>query len=520
MRAAIYARYSAGPNQTDQSIEGQVRVCTDFCEKNNLEIQEIYADRSITGKTDDRPEFQRLIKDCKLGKYDAVVVYKTDRFSRDKYDAVVYKREIKKAGVKIYYAAEAIPEGPEGIILESLMEGLAEYYSAELAQKIRRGMHESALKCKVMGNTLPLGYKATKDGYYEIDEEQAKAVREIFRMYIEGTPNASICEYLNGLGYRTSRGNLFNKNSVNRIIKNEKYIGIYKAADVVVEDGIPAIIDRATFMLAQKEMDRKRTSKAVRATTAEYLLAGKLFCGKCKARMTGVSGTSKTGAKHYYYYCPTARSKKGCDKEHVQRDFIEDLVVDMTRDYVLQASILEELSMRLWELQNEADNRDEEIAFYKKKLRENKKASENLIKAIEKGLGTTSLLERLEALEQERINIEGEIAYQKTKTFGLSQEQILFFLESFLQDEGEDRTAYKRRIIKAFVSKVYLYDDKLQIFYNITENEKSRTTELSLEGAQCSTTDQLSGLDGALVEPAKIYVLPTVLVLEAYYSTI
>ena len=135
MRAAIYARYSAGPNQTDQSIEGQVRVCTDFCEKNNLEIQEIYADRSITGKTDDRPEFQRLIKDCKLGKYDAVVVYKTDRFSRDKYDAVVYKREIKKAGVKIYYAAEAIPEGPEGIILESLMEGLAEYYSAELAQK-------------------------------------------------------------------------------------------------------------------------------------------------------------------------------------------------------------------------------------------------------------------------------------------------------------------------------------------------------------------------------------------------
>ena len=146
MKAVIYARYSAGPKQTDQSIDGQVRVCRKYCEEHGMEVVDIYADRHITGKTDARPEFQRMIRDSAFGKFDAVCVYKTDRFSRNKLDSVVYKKQLKDNGVKLCYAAEAIPEGPEGIILESLMEGLAEYYSAELAQKIRRGMYETALK--------------------------------------------------------------------------------------------------------------------------------------------------------------------------------------------------------------------------------------------------------------------------------------------------------------------------------------------------------------------------------------
>lgn len=513
MRAAIYARYSKGPNQTDQSIEGQVRVCTEYCQKNNLEVKEVYADRHITGKTDARPEFQRLIADCKAGKFDAIVVYKTDRLSRDKYDAVIYKREIKKAGVKIFYAAETIPEGPEGIILESLMEGLAEYYSAELAQKIKRGMHESALKGKAMGNSVPLGYKVNDEGYYEIDPEGAKVVEQIFKMYIDGTPNAEICRYLNGLGYKTSRGNEFNKNSINRIIKNEKYIGLYKAADVVIENGMPAIIDHATFAMAQAEMLKKRTSKVVRTTTGDYLLSGKLFCGKCGSKFTGVSGTSRSGSTHYYYYCANARKKK-CDKEHVQKDYIESLVVDLTVDYILQAEVLESLSWRLWELQNESDDRDEQIAYLKKKLAENKRATDNLVKAVEQGLGTTALLTRLEALEQEKSNIDGEIAYQKTKAFGMSQEQLLYFLVQFIKNEGEDQEVYKRRIIKAFVSKVYLYDDKIQIFYNISENENGRTTELSIEGSECSTCDQISGLDESLVEHIRLYLFPTTFALE------
>ena len=146
MNTVIYARYSAGPRQTDQSIEGQLRVCTDFCKQRGLTVIDTYCDRHISGRTDERPEFQRLIADAKRKKFEAVVVYKTDRFARNKYDSAVYKRELKRNGIQIFYAAEAIPDGPEGIILESLMEGLAEYYSAELAQKIKRGMHERAIQ--------------------------------------------------------------------------------------------------------------------------------------------------------------------------------------------------------------------------------------------------------------------------------------------------------------------------------------------------------------------------------------
>lgn len=481
MRTALYARYSAGPRQTDQSIEGQIRVCTDFCKQKNLTIVEVYADRHISGKTDDRPEFQRLIADSKKHKFEAVVVYKTDRFARNKYDSAIYKRQLKMNGIKIFYAAEAIPDGPEGIILESLMEGLAEYYSAELAQKIKRGMHESATKCKILGNSIPLGYRASKERTYEIDPDGAKVVQTIFDMYIEGSSNADICRYLNNLGIKTSRGNAFNKNSINRIISNEKYIGVYEAAGVKVEDGVPAIISKEIFFMAQKEMAKKRTGKSrtVRPQNAEYLLSGKLFCGYCRKPMAGVSGTSKTGKKHYYYYCPTARAKLGCIKEHVRRDYIEDLVAQETVKHVLQPDVIADLAHKLWELQAESDNREEELLYYRKKLQENKKAIDNILKAVETGLGTASLLSRLETLEQEQTAIQGEIAFQESRTFGLSEDKLLFFLESFLCDNA-DWEAYKKRIIKAFVSEVYLYNDRLLIYYNISKGETLAQSDIEL----------------------------------------
>ncbi|MBQ8794061.1 MAG: recombinase family protein, partial [Clostridia bacterium] len=335
-RAVIYARFSSH-NQTEQSIEGQVRVCKEWCANKGYTVIDVYADRAISGKNaDNRPEFQRLIADSERRIFDAVVVYKTDRFARNKYDSAVYKRQLKKNNVSIHYAAEAIPDGPEGIILESLMEGLAEYYSAELSQKIKRGMHESALKGRSTGSGRALGYKVNEDKSFSIDPEGAKAVETIFDMYIKGESKADICDYLNKLGYKTVQGNAFNKNSIDRIIKNEKYIGVYKYADVVIKDGMPAIVSEETFNLAQRELARRTTRKTPREPKAEYLLAGKLFCGHCKQAMVGVSGTSKTGRKFYYYYCPSARAKTGCDKKQVRREYIEDLVVEMTIKHILK----------------------------------------------------------------------------------------------------------------------------------------------------------------------------------------
>ena len=486
MLAAIYARYSAGPKQTDQSIDGQLRVCHDFCKQKGLTVIGEYCDRHISGRTDERPEFQRLIADAKKNKFGAVVVYKTDRFARNKYDSAIYKRELKRNGIQIFYAAEAIPDGPEGIILESLMEGLAEYYSAELAQKIKRGMLESARKCQSTGSGRPLGYYIDKQKHFQVDDITAQSVKTIFNMYIRGESNAAICEYLNSHGMRTVQGNLFNKNSINRIIKNRKYIGEYKYQDIVIKNGIPRIISDDVFSLAQREMEKRRTHKKPKTSKAEYLLAGRLFCGHCKEAMQGVSGTGKSGRKWDYYYCANARGKRGCHKKQIARDALERKVVDLTVTYILQKDILQMVARKVYELQEHQNDTTAELIAYEKLLLDNKKAINNILKAIESGVQTNTLPQRLRQLEEEQTVLAGEIEYLKNKAPLFDEDQILFMLIQYLEPlKNETTQAYHKRIITCFISEVYVYDNTLKIFFNISSPDgKLRSADLEEIGAE------------------------------------
>lgn len=145
--AVIYARFSCD-KQTEQSIEGQLRECNAYAATHGITVVNTYIDRAQSGRYDDRDQFQKMIADSSSGRFNAVIVYKTDRFARNRYDSARYKAILKKNGVRVLYAKEAIPEGPEGIILESMLEGMAEYFSAELSQKVNRGMYETALKCR------------------------------------------------------------------------------------------------------------------------------------------------------------------------------------------------------------------------------------------------------------------------------------------------------------------------------------------------------------------------------------
>ena len=179
--AVIYARYSSD-NQTEQSIEGQLRVCQEYAQRNDILILDTYIDRAMTGTNDNRPDFQKMIKDSADKNWQHIIVYKLDRFSRNKYETAKYKKILKDNGVKLLSAMENIPDTPEGIILESLLEGMAEYYSAELSQKVRRGMNESRLKGNYTGGPLPYGYKV-QDKKIVIDEQRAEIVRYIFKEY-------------------------------------------------------------------------------------------------------------------------------------------------------------------------------------------------------------------------------------------------------------------------------------------------------------------------------------------------
>lgn len=157
MKAVIYARYSSD-NQREASIEGQLRECMEYAAQNDITVIANYIDRALTATSDNRPDFQRMIKDSYKRCFDMVIVWKLDRFSRDRYDSAHYKHILKKNGVKVVSAKENIGDGLEGIILESMLEGMAEYYSAELSVKVKRGLKENALKAKVNGGQIPFGY--------------------------------------------------------------------------------------------------------------------------------------------------------------------------------------------------------------------------------------------------------------------------------------------------------------------------------------------------------------------------
>ena len=186
MNAVIYARYSSD-NQREESIEGQLRECGEYAQRNGITVVGSYIDRALSAKTADRPEFQRMIKDSAKGLFEIVLVWKLDRFSRDRYDSAHYKHILKKNGVKVVSAKEHISDGPEGIILESMLEGYAEFYSAELSEKIHRGQKENALKGKNNGGGIPLGYLLDKQTQkLVVDPETAPLVVEIFERYSEG----------------------------------------------------------------------------------------------------------------------------------------------------------------------------------------------------------------------------------------------------------------------------------------------------------------------------------------------
>ena len=165
MKGVIYARYSSD-NQREESIEGQIRECKAFAEKNDIEIIEIYIDRALSAKTDNRPDFQRLIKESGRKKFEVMLVWKLDRFARNKFDSAHYKRILKNNGVRVVSATEVISAGPEGILLESMLEGMAEYYSADLSEKVMRGQTENALKCMYNGGTLPIGTSSTRNSTF------------------------------------------------------------------------------------------------------------------------------------------------------------------------------------------------------------------------------------------------------------------------------------------------------------------------------------------------------------------
>ena len=474
MNAVVYARYSSH-RQGEQSIEGQIAEAKKYAAAHSLTIIREYCDRAQTGKNDNREQFQLMLTDAAKHAFDALIVWKTDRIGRNKEEIALNKYHLKKNGVKIHYIAETIPDTPEGIILEAVIEGMAAYYSEQLSQNIRRGQRASAAKAQSTGGNRPLGYKTDADKKFVIDPETAPTVKLVFDLYAQGKTISQIIRILNEKGLRTLRGRPFTNNSLRTMLKNEKYIGVYTYKDEIrIEDAIPPIVEPETFYKVQEMLRYNQRAAAHKNAKADYLLKEKLFCGKCGAMMVGVSGTSKTGARHHYYYCTEQRKKK-CVKKPVRRVWIERLVLEYVTALVQDTELLDFIAENTYQYYLAQNTETSYTESLRKALEEVEKPTANLIRAIEAGIFNEATKQRMEELDKQKTKLKDALRAAKLREdLGLRKEHILYFLHRFADMDYTDE-ACQKQLIKIFVNAVFVYDDKIVLTFNYSGDDRTVT---------------------------------------------
>jgi len=492
LRAAAYVRFSSD-NQRDESIDAQIRAIKAYAEHKGYDVVKIYADRAKSATTDRRPEFQQMIQESSQGIFDAVIVHKLDRFSRDKYDSTTYKRKLKKNGIKLLSVLENLDGSPESIILESLLEGLAEYYSANLGREVMKGMTENAYQCKHTGGIPPLGYDidpVTKK--YVLNEAEAKVVRQIFSQYLDGYGYRRMITVLNQKGYKTKRGNTFGKKSIHELLRNEKYSGTYvfnrsaskdafgvrnghqdKDDDSIIriEGGVPAIISKEDFQKAQAKMATNKRQPGFYKAKDIYLLSGLIFCGECGHALQGNHRPAyKNRPKYITYRCGTRDRTKQCDNKEIRREYVEMYVLHQLEQQLFNDKAIPHLVKLLNEYQSKSNiGINNELTEMGIKLKEIQNQINNIIKAIENGFFQESFKTRMIELEQEKqlLGISIKQLSIRDAAVEITEDSLRKMFKMFKQFVTEKNIPECKKFIDGYVDKVIVYKDHLEVTFKV-----------------------------------------------------
>ena len=456
MNVVIYARYSSA-SQSEQSIEGQINACKIFAQKEGFTIIQEYVDRAISATSaDKRPAFLRMITHSEHKQFSAISVYQLDRFARNRYDSAIYKTKLKKNGVRVLSARENITDDASGILMETILEGMAEYYSKELSQKVLRGMELNVRKGLSIGGTLTFGYKLV-DKHFVIDENKANIVRYVFNQYLLGKMQVEIREDLIAKGVKTDKNNSFSITSIHLMLTNKKYCGTLTFGDIQVEDVIPCIIDNNIFLQVNKLLSsQKKAPNRIKTPDAYYLLTTKLNCGGCGSPMTGFSGTSATKRVYQYYSCVTHRKIGTCSKKSIPKHTLEDIVYHVIQNILNQYTqelLIEKLYQTICQSRNNYS-----LTILNENVQKSKQIIHHLMQAIEGGDVieplTTQLKYRL--AEQEMLNEEIKCIEQSTPQ-GIIESIKLYYLA--ISDGTMNPQELKRCTIDIFVNHIIFYDD-------------------------------------------------------------
>ena len=479
--AVIYARYSSD-SQTEQSIEGQIRVCKQYAERNGLLVVDSYIDRATTGTNDNRAAFQQMLKDSKRRQWSVVIVYKLDRFARNKYESVVNRKKLTDNGVELVSAMENIPDTPEGKLFLAVIEGFNEYFSEDLKQKVNRGLKESWLKGNATGGLPPYGY-VIKDKKYVIDETEAEVVREIFRKYAQGYRAVSIAEDLKARNVRRKCGKHINHKYVYVILHDRRYTGVVEHQGTEYRNIFPPIITKELWLQVNTINEENKIAPGRKKEIYDYILSGKLVCGNCKQRMSGESGTSKSGEIHYYYVCLSRRKKKAnCEFKAVKKQVLENYVIDATVAMLRKNSLITKIAETIVKVHEKMMRDDNGLQILIKNRDETKRAADNVVKAIEQGIIMDFTKDRLTALQDElnRLEIEINKEAQKSYVHLTVQEVEKYLLTKVFENPDDIKT--RKLLVNTFIREIIWYGDRLVITYNFQENVISeRLTKSHIE---------------------------------------
>ena len=465
--AIAYYRFSSHA-QNEASIDQQREAAHKYAAAKGFTIVKEYEDRAISGTIEERPGFQLMLAEVGKMRPAALIMWKTDRLGRDRYTLAISKKTIRDAGCQIHLVAEAVPtDAPEAVLMEGLLESMAEFYSKQLRQNTIRGMRYNAENGLYNGCKM-LGYTVDENKHYVIDPATGPVVQRIFADYASGKPMKTIADELNEQGIRSSIGGQFTINSLRRILHNRSYTGVYRYSDIVVPGAIPPLVSEELFEQVQARFAKNKRLAAQKANMVDetgaprYWLTGHLYCGHCGGSMQGLSGTSKTGAKYYYYACAEQRRHR-CKKRPVKKELVEWLVVQTLEQTLNDSECLASLAVDAAAYHERYYRDAAYIDGLVAEQKANQKALDNLVKAIEKGIYSESTQQRLVELEARKKALAEAIETEKLKARMTEDEHsIKAYFQKFANANLKD-PEIREMLLDYFIDKIYVYDDHLEI---------------------------------------------------------
>lgn len=481
-KAVFYGRFSSHL-QHETSIEAQRNIVTKFAVQNGYDITAEYIDRAKSGTTTaKRDRFNQMILDSANRGFQYVIVGKIDRFARNVKDFYLNEDKLSQNGVKLISVAEPYDDDTmAGTIIKALGVASADGFSKNLSSEVSKVFMLNAMKCKHNGGKPPLGYDVdSATGHLIINEEEAKTVRLIFDMYIQGNGYNTICKKLNELGCKTKHNSDFGKNSLYDILHNEKYKGVYvynkragktnshaKKDDseiVRIEGGVPSIISTEVFDKAAQLMSFNKRNSGAGTAKHNYLLSGLVKCGHCGCSMSGCAKKNGKGYVSNTYRCGHKPSCS-CENKEIKSDDLDAFVMDRIGRILFTKSNIPVLLNMVQELSAERCNGlNDEIMEYNRRLKGITTKKNNLIAALEQGEYSHTIMNRIHSLEANEATIKEQVkAIQGKKAVSVTENELKAAVKVFTAYVLSGSSPECRIFIRSIVDKVVVYNDHAEV---------------------------------------------------------